>query len=119
MPTWLIVVLVVLSVLASAARSPGESPALARTRGLLRRSPRAGSIATSPPRGQDRGWDPERLEAAARERVGPGAPGVGARGLMLLEVLDRPGTDADKAIFRFAPAPRGLEHRAAMGAADR
>jgi hypothetical protein len=47
----------------------------------------------------DRGWDRETLETAARrcyaEKTGSEPPV-----LMLIEVLDRPGTDDDEAIFR-------------------
>jgi hypothetical protein len=46
---------------------------------------------------QDKGWDPDRLDTAARRGVGaarqrPGEP-------KLVAVVDRPGTEDDKAIF--------------------
>ena len=48
----------------------------------------------------DKGWDRATLEAAARtvaaERFG--AADVG--GLQLVQVIDKPGTDADQAVFR-------------------
>ena len=51
-------------------------------------------------RAGDRGWDPDRLEAAARaafaERSGGGQP----ERVELWRVVDRPGTDADEAVYR-------------------
>lgn len=46
-------------------------------------------------RAQDRGWDPVRLEAAARAAAG-GTPDA----IELWRVVDRPGTDQDQAVFR-------------------
>jgi hypothetical protein len=46
----------------------------------------------------DRGWDPDRLTAAARaawREHGAGAPGEPT----LVEVVDPPGTEDDKAVF--------------------
>ena len=47
----------------------------------------------------DRGWDRETLEAAAR-RVYAEQRGAEPAELLLVEVLDRPGTDEDHAVFR-------------------
>jgi type II secretory pathway pseudopilin PulG len=41
----------------------------------------------------DKGWDRALLEAACREVVGP------ADELRLVQVIDRPGTDEDEAVF--------------------
>ena len=46
---------------------------------------------------EDKGWDRATMEAAAREALGRPADG-----LELVAVLDRPGTDADEAVFRTA-----------------
>lgn len=48
---------------------------------------------------QDRGWDRATLEDAAR-RIYAAQRGSEPTELVLVEVLDRPGTDADQAIFR-------------------
>jgi Flp pilus assembly protein TadB len=48
---------------------------------------------------QDRGWDRATLEAAAR-RIYAAERGAEPTELVLVEVLDRPGTDADQAVFR-------------------
>ena len=62
----------------------------------------------------DKGWDRATLEAAARavvaERFGDSARGE----LQLVQVIDRPGVDADQAVFRYA-APDGQEHRITLG----
>ena len=62
----------------------------------------------------DKGWDRSTLEAAARaaaaERFPDGASGT----LQLVQVLDRPGVDADQAVYRFLGAD-GKEHRITLG----
>lgn len=49
---------------------------------------------------QDRGWEPGALEAAAREAFDEHRPGVTIAELELLQVVDKPGTDGDLAVFR-------------------
>ena len=64
----------------------------------------------------DKGWERSALEAAARqavaERFGTDAE---IQALQLVQVLDRPGVDADQAIFR-VQTPDG-EHRITLGRA--
>jgi hypothetical protein len=48
----------------------------------------------------DRGWERERLEAAARAAWEARHPGQSLHGLELVEVVDRPGTSDDFAVFR-------------------
>jgi Tfp pilus assembly protein PilX len=48
----------------------------------------------------DNGWDPERLRAAARDALSARDPAADATSLELVQVIDRPGTDEDEAIFR-------------------
>ncbi len=59
----------------------------------------------------DKGWDPATLDAAARaaaaERFGP------VRALQLVQVIDKPGTDADQAVFRVQTADG--EHAMTLG----
>jgi hypothetical protein len=50
-------------------------------------------------RAGDRGWDRDMLEAAARKAFAARSP-VEVRELMLLQVVDRPGTEEDQALFR-------------------
>ncbi|MEA2142887.1 MAG: hypothetical protein QOI64_1317 [Solirubrobacteraceae bacterium] len=62
----------------------------------------------------DKGWDRTALEAAARacaaERFGDGVVGTP----QLVQVIDRPGVDADQAVFRVEGAD-GSEHRITLG----
>ena len=50
-------------------------------------------------RAGDRGWERDVLEAAAREAFAARSP-VEIRELLLLQVVDRPGTEEDQALFR-------------------
>jgi uncharacterized membrane protein len=97
-PTWLIIVLVVLALLAIGG-------AIARTIQLRRSRPAFEKTLEQVNRdlaaaaAQDRGWDRAILEGAAR-RIYAEQRGSEPPELVLIEVLDRPGTDADQAVFR-------------------
>lgn len=64
----------------------------------------------------DKGWDPALLATAARdaatERFGDATVGDP----LLVQVVDRPGTDADHAVFLIKTADGG-EHRMTLGRA--
>jgi type II secretory pathway pseudopilin PulG len=47
-------------------------------------------------RAEDRGWERSTMEAAARDAVAPRE----VIALHLIQVVDRPGTDSDEAVFR-------------------
>jgi hypothetical protein len=51
-------------------------------------------------RAEDRGWERGPLEAAALRAFAELQPGAEVRDHVLVQVLDRPGTDEDKAVFR-------------------
>jgi len=51
-------------------------------------------------RAEDRGWDPARMEEAARAAWSERSGGTAADELVLWRVVDRPGTDEDKAVYR-------------------
>ena len=55
----------------------------------------------------DRGWDPDRLQAAARQALQQHGDGA-ARELTLVAVIDPPGTDDDKAVFEVDGTSRRL-----------
>lgn len=57
----------------------------------------------------DRGWERERLEAAARAAFAEQHPGQTPESLVLVEVVDRPGTDEDRAAFEAVVG--GATHR--------
>ncbi|HVL94393.1 MAG TPA: hypothetical protein VM266_00895 [Solirubrobacteraceae bacterium] len=48
----------------------------------------------------DNGWEPERVEAAARRAFAERHPGVEIASVSLVQVIDPPGTEDDKAVFR-------------------
>ena len=50
-------------------------------------------------RAGDRGWERAALEAAAREAFAARSPAE-VRELLLMQVVDRPGTEEDQALFR-------------------
>jgi len=50
-------------------------------------------------RAQDKGWDRPTMEHAARAAFAQRSP-VDVRELDLVQVVDRPGTDDDQAVFR-------------------
>lgn len=62
----------------------------------------------------DKGWDRATLEAAARSAAEQRFDGSAIEVLQLVQVIDRPGTDADQAVFRVTTAG-GEEHRVTLG----
>jgi type II secretory pathway pseudopilin PulG len=115
MPTWLIVVLVIVALLLLLA----VGGALAGAERRRRREPRfdeqleGANRALAAARASDRGWDRDALEAAARGALARERPGLAVSELILAQVLDRPGTEEDKAMFR-ALHPGG-ETRVTLG----
>jgi hypothetical protein len=115
MPTWLIIVIVVLLVLIIGG-------AIASRRRLERTRPRFEARLAQVNRdlaaalAEDRGWDPERLEEAARAAWAEQRPREEPESVTLYEVLDRPGKLQDKAIFRFRAG--GRDHLLTLGRSD-
>jgi Flp pilus assembly protein TadB len=62
----------------------------------------------------DKGWDRELLETAARDAAAARFGAQPVNDLQLVQVVDRPGTDADQAVFRVQTAD-GDEHRITLG----
>jgi hypothetical protein len=97
-PTWLIILLAVLALLAVGG-------VYARVRQLRRSRPAFDRSLEQVNRdlvtaaAQDRGWDRATLEEAAR-RIYASERGGEPPDLQLVEVRDRPGTDQDQAVFR-------------------
>ena len=88
----LVVLLIVGGLIANERRTRGQED---ETRLAVREADQALALA----RAGDRGWDRDVLEAAAREAFAARSP-VEVRELMLLQVVDRPGTEEDQALFR-------------------
>jgi len=63
----------------------------------------------------DRGWDRPHLEAAAR-RIFSEQRGAEPEEMTLIEVIDRPGTDDDEAVFEVSAG--GERHRFVLGRRD-
>jgi hypothetical protein len=88
----LVVLLIVGGLVANARRARGEEDELLAS---LHEADRALAAA----RAVDRGWDREAMEAAARAAFAARSPAeIGE--LLLLQVVDRPGTEEDQALFR-------------------
>jgi hypothetical protein len=114
MPTWLIIVLVIVLVLVVLAvgGAIARRAQLARTRGAFDASLERVNRDLAAAAAADRGWDRDTLEAAAR-RAFATERGAEPATLVLVEVLDRPGTDEDQAVFRAEHA--GAAHLLTLG----
>jgi len=65
----------------------------------------------------DRGWDPATVEGMARSVFAAERPGVEVREITLVQVIDKPGTDEDKAVFRVG-TPDGTPELVRLGRRD-
>jgi hypothetical protein len=88
----ILVVLIVGGVIANARRTRAGEPELHER---LSEADQALALAQA----ADRGWERSTMEAAARQAFAARSPAE-PRELLLLQVLDRPGTDDDEAVFR-------------------
>jgi hypothetical protein len=82
----------------------------------LQREIAAANEALADARAADRGWDLATMEAAAREAFASKHPGAEPTAVHLVQVVDRPGTDQDVAVFRIEGA--GREERITLGRRD-
>jgi cell division protein FtsL len=110
----LIVVLVLVVVLAAGGYIAMTRRTHARDAALRRELAHA-EDALAQAHALDKGWDRATLEAAARAAA---AERFGSQGVVgtpqLVQVLDRPGVEADQAVFRIQ-SPDGREHRITLG----
>jgi hypothetical protein len=90
----------------------GAQRTKARDRELLRQLEEA-DRALAQAHATDKGWERSVLEAAARRGFAERFGNTDFDELQLVQVLDRPGTDADQAVFR-VETPDG-EHRITLG----
>ena len=98
MPLWLIIVLAVFALLIVGGII-ARARQLKRTESLFHERLERANHDLAEAAAADRGWDRERLEAAAR-RIYAEERGSEPAELLLVEVLDRPGTDEDQAVFQ-------------------
>ena len=99
MPTWLIIVLAVLVVLALGGMI-AASRRRAATQERFEVDLQRVNYELAAAHAQDRGWERASLEAAARRAYATERDGSEPSELELVQVIDKPGTDEDKAIFR-------------------
>lgn len=98
MPTWLLIVIIVLVVLAAGGMLARRIQ-LGRTHAAFAASLERANRDLAAAAAADRGWDRDTLEAAAR-RIFAQQRGAEPDRLLLVEVVDRPGTDEDRAVFQ-------------------
>jgi type II secretory pathway pseudopilin PulG len=109
----LLVVLLVLLVMAAGGYTASARRTKGRDRKLMEQLQAAeGALAQA--HAADKGWDRALLESAARAAVASRFPGAAVNALQLVQVVDRPGTDADQAVFRVETAD-GDEHHITLG----
>ena len=102
MPTWAIIVLAVFGALLVLALFGGLAASIRNRRHRERFGSSLDEVDRSlaDARATDRGWERGVLEAAARRAFEAERPGAEIHELTLVQVVDRPGTEEDKAVFR-------------------
>ena len=114
MPLWLIIVLVVLVVL-TVGGAIARTRQLKRTRPAFERALAKVDHDLAAAAASDRGWDRELLETSAR-RICAERYGAEPEELTLVEVIDKPGTEEDQAVFDVSAG--GDRHRLVLGRRD-
>jgi hypothetical protein len=112
--TWLIIVLAVFVVLILGGIY-ARNRQLARSRPAFERALSRVDQDLAAAAATDRGWDRELLEAAAR-RISTERFGAEPEELTLVEVVDKPGTEEDQAVFDVSAG--GSRHRVVLGRRD-
>ena len=102
----ILLVIVVLLALLAVGGAIAQRRRMARNAGIFDRELESVNQDLAVARAEDRGWERETLEAAAAEAYASERPQASPDGLKLVRIVDRPGTDEDKAIFR---TPQGEE----------
>jgi hypothetical protein len=92
-----VVALALLAVLGAVANARRRSARQADFQATLEEVNRALAAAHA----EDKGWEPSALDAAARRAFEAARPDATVRQQSLVQVIDRPGTDEDKAVFHF------------------
>jgi hypothetical protein len=119
MPTWLAIVLgvfVVLVILLAAGGMIARRRQLDATRGQFDAHLERVNRELAEAHAEDRGWAREGLEAAARAAYASQHDGAEPEQLTLVQIVDRPGTEDDKAVFRVTAD--GREEHLTLGRHD-
>ena len=116
MPTWLIVVLGVffaLVIVLAVGGAYARRRQLEASRGRFDEHLAQINQDLAAAHAQDRGWARDGLEAAARAAYTAERAGAEPDDLTLVQIIDRPGTDDDRAVFRVTSGDR--EERLTLG----
>lgn len=111
------IVLLVLLILVGALAAGGWTAATRRARAGERKfleQLQAAERELAKAHASDKGWDRTLLDAAARTVAAERFGATPINGMQLVQVVDRPGTDADQAVFRVETAD-GDEHHITLG----
>jgi hypothetical protein len=95
----LLIVFVALIVLLALGGAIASARRAAAHEATLRRQIGEANEALALARAEDRGWDRDTLDAAARAAFAERYPGQPIDALLLVQVDDRPGTEEDVAVF--------------------
>jgi hypothetical protein len=109
MPTWLAIVLgvfVLLVIVLSVGGVIARRRQLESTRGRFDRHLARVNEELAAAHAADRGWAREGLEATARAAYASQRDGAEPEQLMLVQIVDPPGTEDDKAVFRVTSGGR-------------
>jgi hypothetical protein len=117
--TWLEIVLgvlVLLIVLLAVGGVIARNRQLERTRGRFDENLAQVNEDLAAAHAADRGWARDTLDEAARAAWAQERPGEEPEQLMLVQIVDNPGTDEDKAVYEVAAG--GRTQRLTLGRRD-
>lgn len=116
MATWLLIVIIVVAVLFVVFLVGGVIAVRRRSRatgGHLLADVAAANEQLAQARAQDRGWDRDTIDTAARATHLERHPEAAISAVHLVQVVDRPGTDDDEALVHIVDATG--EHTLRLG----
>jgi hypothetical protein len=116
MPTWLVIVLgvfVALVIVLAVGGAFARRRQLESSRGRFDVNLAQVNEDLAAAHAEDRGWARDGLESAARAAYAAERDGAEPDELTLVQIVDRPGTDDDKAVFRVTSG--GRDERLTLG----